>query len=188
MPAEKGAPEARHWSSGGWAKSLLLLALCDVVLNVAYFLIPDEWLRDVVHWNSLTRPCAALVGSLDATMTVMAQTGGVVGHGNATSVDMQIVRGCDGAGALFLLMSTIVALRGNVRLMVLGVALACLWSYLLNLTRIVGLYFVLAYKPQLFNTLHNLVIPLVIVLLSGIFATGWAHIMDNSRAAKLQGA
>lgn len=165
-----------------WVSGLLLLALCDLGLHLLYFVVPDEWLRSGLHLNGLVRPSAAIIAWLDPQTLASAQPGGVVGTAAGSVIEMRIVRGCDGAGVLFLLVSAVVALRGPLRWVASGVALAALWSYGLNLARIVGLYFVLAYRPALFDQLHSLVLPLAVILLSGLFALAWAEILGGHSA------
>lgn len=153
---------------------LLLLVLFEVTLHGAYFSIPDTVLRDFVHFWGLAKPCAALIDWLAPDAGLMAQVGGLVGPG----VNLVILRGCDGVGMMFLLISATVAVALASRqwqTAALGLLAATTVSYVLNLLRITTLYFVVANQPAWFATAHNLVLPLVIVLVSGSFFLVWSN-------------
>lgn len=155
---------------------LSLLVLLDVGLHTLYFVVPDRFVLYTLHYWGLTRPCAALIGWLAPDAGLTAQQGGLVGPG----VNLSILRGCDGVGMMFLLIAAVVAVAlaaRRWRAAACGLAAAAAVSYALNLARIVALYFVAAHRPAWFDTAHNLVLPLGVVMVSGLFFAGWSNLM-----------
>jgi exosortase family protein XrtM len=72
---------------------------------------------------------------------------------------LEVVLGCDGSAALFLIMTAVIAFSVTIKLKVLRVFLGVLLVYLLNRIRIVGLNFVVAYQWDWFLPIHTYFAP-----------------------------
>lgn len=144
-------------------------ALLYLAFEGAYFLIPDAVLKEVVHHHGILVPCAALLNWLGAADVVAA------GDGRLTSAraTLEIVRGCDGAGAMFLLVAAILATGSSLRTTLPGIVGAVGLAYALNAARIATLYFVAVHRDPWFHPLHDFVLPGFVVVASLLYFVAW---------------
>jgi len=138
--------------------------------HAAYFAIPDEALRAVIH-VLLAIPAAALIGALAPDEAVRA----VAGTLSSPRATLEIVRGCDGAGAAFLLASAVLAYPGKPRQKLSGLLLGLSAVYVLNEFRLAGLYAVVAYRVDWFPLLHVYVAPLAVICCLASFFAWWVR-------------
>lgn len=80
---------------------------------------------------------------------------------------IQVVRSCDAMDANILLASAILASEGSRARKLFAVVLALAFVAVLNVTRIVSLYFALVHYPGCFGALHLEVWPLILLLAAG---------------------
>jgi exosortase family protein XrtM len=162
-PTESTRSSARH------LRFLLLFALGYVVLHSLYFCVPTPILVDHVYHYGIVKVAAALIGWLAPGEAVNA-----AGHRLwSARASLEIVRGCDGSGVLFLLTAAVLAQAAPLKKKLLGVLGALALVYLLNQLRVVGLYFVASYREAWFVPLHAYFIPILMILLSVLYFAGW---------------
>jgi exosortase family protein XrtM len=138
-------------------------------LHYAYFQIPDDSFRVIYHdWLGFF--CAELINFFAPLEKVMASQNYLM----SSAANLEIVRGCDGAGAVFLLVSAILAFPAGLKRKCLGLFLGVSTMYLINLIRISGLYFVIAYRPDWFTLLHTYFGPSLMIVLGSLFFIWWA--------------
>lgn len=111
------------------------------VLHALYFLIPISILHDGIYLQVFGRPSAWLIHLMVPAEGVTALTNRIA----SPRAILEIVRGCDGSGVLFLISAAVVAFPASWRMRAIGVLLGILLVYALNLARLTGLYFVAAY-------------------------------------------
>ncbi len=141
-----------------------------VVLYTAYSQLPINILRDVVYYLGVGVPCAELIHFIAPVEQVAA----VQNHIQSPLADLEIVRGCDGAGALFLVMAAILAFPTTIKRKLTGLVLGVLLIYSLNLIRISGLYFIVAYYKDWFQVIHTYLAPTLLVIVACLFFAWWA--------------
>lgn len=149
---------------------LLLFAAIYGLLHFAYFQIPDEVLRDVVHYHGLVKVSAGLIDLLAPVEHVAALQNHII----SPLANLEVVRGCDGSGAMFLIVAAVLAFPASVVRKLVGIAASLALMYVLNLVRIVSIYFVVAYYPAWFLPAHTYFAPTLIVLLGCLFFAWWA--------------
>jgi exosortase family protein XrtM len=163
-------PERRQpRESAGVGVLLLKLAGLYVLLDVLYFLIPNEVLREFVIHYGVVEVSAALINLIDPSAAVQAASGVLT----STRATLEVVRGCDGSGSMFLIVAAVVAFPSSVREKIAGVALGLLLMFLLNQVRIVGLYFVLTRESQWFSPIHLYFAPTLVILVGALFFHEW---------------
>ncbi|TPQ27009.1 exosortase family protein XrtM [Methylomonas koyamae] len=163
-PAASMAAKLRRW------RFPLLFAGIYGLMHRAYFQIPDEVLRDTLYHWGLVRPDAALIDLLAPGERVAA----VGNHLVSARANLEVVRGCDGSGALFLVVSAMLAYPAELGRKLAGVLAAAVFMYLLNLLRIAAIYVVVAYYPAWFLPAHTYFAPTLIVVLGCLFFAWWA--------------
>jgi exosortase family protein XrtM len=159
------------------ARFLLLFIGCYVVLEVCYLLIPDSALATLYHYLILV-PVVWLTQPFDGADGLHAAGNTLV----SKHVALAVVRGCDGAGFLFLLIAAIVATQSVSRRKWSGCLLAAGLVYLMNEVRIAALYTVERVRPDLFTVLHVYILPLLLIALSALFFMSWLQgsLPDNT--------
>jgi exosortase family protein XrtM len=167
MPDSAAAPSPRRFRAAWF---LLLFVGIYAALHAAYFAIPDRVLREVVHFYGIVRPGAAVIELAVPGEGVVA----VEGTLRSPKATLNIVRGCDGAGVAFLLIAAVLAFAAGWKQKLLGITGAVVLTYVLNQGRVIGLYFVAAYRYDWFNLLHNYLIPTFIIVVCCMFFAWWA--------------
>lgn len=170
MNAESTAPGPR---SDGRARSLrfvLVFAAVLALLHGIYFAIPDPIMIDVLIHGIVAVPSAWVIDLLSSERVWVSDA--TIYSRDAA---IQIIRGCDGSGSAFLLSAAIIALGAPLLRTLVGLVAGLLLVHAVNTARIVGLFFVVAHQPELFQTAHTLVAPAVIVLLGCLFFLAWGH-------------
>ena len=148
---------------------LLIFPAVYGCLHFLYFALPDDVLRDGVHYYGIVLPAAALLNVFAPLEAVSAHHGSL----QSARATLEIVRGCDGAGVIFLLVAALVASSAGVRHKLLGILGGAALIYLLNELRVVALYFVVVYRNGWFKPLHNYFIPMLLIVTSVLFFVWW---------------
>ena len=115
------------------------------------------------------RPSATLISLIAPGDGVIAQAHRLVWQGGRLSV----LNGCDGAEVMVLLSAAFIAIAGSFRMRLSGIAIGVLLVYGLNQGRIVALYFAVRHDKPLFELIHGLVGPMVIIALACLFFAWW---------------
>jgi exosortase family protein XrtM len=74
---------------------------------------------------------------------------------------LRILRGCEGVETLFLLAAAVLAFPAPVRAKVRGLLAGGILAWGFSVLRVVGLYFALRYRPDLWEPAHGLIAPLL---------------------------
>jgi exosortase family protein XrtM len=148
---------------------LLRFGLIYAVLHAGYFLTPDALLRDVVHFHGIVQPAASILRAVVPGTEVEA----VAGTLRSPDAVVNIVRGCDGAGVLFLMIAAIASAGAPAVSTVRGVLLGAVLVYAMNEARVVSLYLVAAYRESWFDFLHDYFIPGLLILACAAFFHAW---------------
>lgn len=148
----------------------LLFAGCYVLLDYGYFQIPVDLLTHVIYYHGMVSVCADAIN----WAAPLEQLSIKHNHLFSAKADLEIVRGCDGAGVLFLVISAVLAFPAGLRRKLTGLLLGIGLVYALNLFRIGALYFIIAYRPDWFQLIHAYVAPTLTVILCCIYFAWWA--------------
>ncbi|ANE58012.1 MULTISPECIES: exosortase family protein XrtM [Methylomonas] len=158
----------------GWLQCILFIG-CYLLLNAAYFNIPFNLFSQVLYYHGVVSICADLV-NLVAPLEQVAAT---QNHLISAKADLEIVRGCDGAGVLFLIVSAIVVFPAKFGRKLIGLGLGISLIYSINLLRICVLYFVIAYHPDWLQLLHIYVAPTLMVIVGCLYFAWWAFVSTS---------
>jgi exosortase family protein XrtM len=138
--------------------------------HLMYFQIPDEVLRNIIYRYGVVQVCADLVHLISPSDPVMVVENSLQSAG----VNLEIVRGCDGAGALFLLIAAILAFPATFKQKISGLVLGVALLFGLNTLRITGLYYIAAYYPDYFSIIHIYFAPTLLIIVICLFFAWWA--------------
>lgn len=158
-----------------WIKFPVMLGSCYLIFYVFYYHIPDDTLRKI-YQELFVNFSVTLINTLSSEEYVTGDMNKLV----STRAILSIARGCEGAGALFLLLSAILVFPSGLKQKVLGLLCGSLLVYLLNVIRIVVLYFIIAYNKSWFLPIHALYAPSLLILLCSLFFLSWAFYRAES--------
>ncbi|MFO1435540.1 MAG: exosortase family protein XrtM [Gammaproteobacteria bacterium] len=149
-----------------------IFVLDYLVLYGLYFTLPDEILTHYIYYYGIVHTARQIVQEI-APLDAVSAFDNVLYSPRAT---LEIVRGCDGSGVMFLLVAAIAAYPSAWRGKIIGILSAIVLTCVLNQARIVGLYFTLTRQPDWFIALHTYLVPTLFVILAvGFFATWASH-------------
>src|ERR1035437_4545628 len=101
-----------------WLQFILFVG-CYALLNYGYFKIADDLFMKVIYYHGVVTICVDLINMFAPMEQVLAQ------HNHLLSVkaNLEIVRGCDAAAVLFLVVSAIIAFPSTGRRTLIGLLL-----------------------------------------------------------------
>ena len=149
---------------------LTLFAAIYLALYLGYCAIPQSVLNEDIYHYGIVRPAKTLINWLSPRDHVQGHHNGLT----SPTANLAVVRGCDGAGVLFLLLAAVVALRARLRHTLVGIAGALAVVYGLNELRIVVLYFVASREAAWFTPVHVYFLPTLMVLAGSLYFALWA--------------
>jgi exosortase family protein XrtM len=92
----------------------------------------------------------------------------------SAGANLHVTRGCEGVEMFLMLAAGILAFPATFRQRVRGLLWGSVLAYLLSLTRLIALYYVLRYSPSAWEALHGLVLPLGPVILVALYFMRWS--------------
>ena len=147
--------------------------------HLLYFLLPSAVLHDTIYPHLFGQPTAWLVNALIPDEAVVATANRIA----SPRAVLEIVRGCDGSGVLFLINAAVLAFPATWRARVAGVLLGAALVYVLNLARLAGLYVVASYRLPWFLPLHTYFVPSLLIVVMALFYLAWlAHAAPRQEA------
>ncbi|MCX7102821.1 MAG: exosortase family protein XrtM [Methylobacter sp.] len=152
-----------------WQQIILFIGFY-VLLDYGYFKIPVDLFINVIYYHGVVTVCADFINIIAPLENVVAQQNHLI----SANANLEIVRGCDGAGVLFLVISAILAFPSKVNRKLIGLLLGIALIYIINLLRISILYFVVAYHPDWFSLIHTYLAPTFMVIVGGSYFALWA--------------
>jgi exosortase family protein XrtM len=93
---------------------------------------------------------------------------------SSTGSNLHVTRGCEGIEMFLLLVAGIVAFPASWKQRVQGLLLGSILAYVLSVTRLTALHYILRYSPNAWEALHGLVMPLAPILLMALFFMRWS--------------
>lgn len=133
--------------------------------------------RWVVH-DLTARPAATLVNWLTPEVKARAIDSSIRAPGGG----LNILNGCEGLDALFLLICAFVIAPMGWRIRVGGFLLGVAVVFVINQARILALFYAYRMDRGLFDTLHATALPIVVVLMVGAYFYGWLAASSRSPA------
>lgn len=152
-------------------KALRFLALFVLTFGASYFIfgiVPGVRLGIIEPYTRfLARAVAAIINLFGAGATV---TGSQVG---SSRFSINIAMGCDAVEASSLFLAGVVAYPTSWRARLIGIGVGIPIIHLINLARLVGLYYAGVYLPSVVEELHVYVAQTIVILLSTAILFLW---------------
>ncbi len=96
--------------------------------------------------------------------------------------NLRVTRGCEGIEMFLLLWSAIVAFPATPSRRIRGLLVGSVLAYILSISRLMALHYVLRYDASLWEALHGIVLPLGPVLVLSLYFLHWSS--KDSHLAK----
>ena len=159
-----------------WFRLMLFVGFY-VLLDYCYFKIPIDLFVNVIYYHGVVVICADVINMIAPHEQVLPQ----LNHLLSVNTDLEIVRGCDGAGMLFLVASAILVFPSKLSQKLKGLVLGIGLIYMVNLWRIILLYFVIAHHSDWFQLIHIYLAPTFMVIVGCTYFAWWGfNSLDNS--------
>lgn len=143
-----------------------------VGIIAAYYLIffwtTEENMKIFDEYINFTASLSGLILSIFETGVNTAQ-GTISGPGCAVTLKF----GCEGTEPLVIFVAAVLAFPTKWKLKILGAVIGAAFLYILNIIRIVGLYFIQKSAAQDFEIYHVVVFPMIFIFLSIILWGIW---------------
>jgi exosortase family protein XrtM len=92
---------------------------------------------------------------------------------------VDIRRGCEGIEGMLLIIAAVLAFPTGLWAKLMGILGGILFIYIFNLVRIVGLYYIVKYKPALFDMMHIYVGQVIIIFVALVFFIIWLSRLEK---------
>jgi len=146
------------------AARILAFAAVFSVLQSAWQRWSEEPLGRWLVETLVVAPTAVLVNWLTPGVNAVADGGTVRAAGGG----VRVLNGCEGFEAMFLLVAAVLVMPATPRQRLWGLAAGLPLIHALNAVRLLAMFYSFRRDPALFDTLHGLVMPLVMV--AGVLA------------------
>jgi exosortase/archaeosortase family protein len=156
-----------------------LFVLTFVLLQIGWQRLQGSAFERLVIDEGTVRPAVLLVNFL--TPSVHAQAVGAAMR--ATGGGLNILNGCEGVEALFLLLAAFAAASLPWRRTLSGVAVGVLLVFVINQIRILALFYAYRADRDLFDALHGTVTPIAVMLCVLGFFYFWIYGTSDRQAS-----
>jgi exosortase family protein XrtM len=152
------------------------IVLFLLLLTAQYFTISytSPFMVDIMT----IRVSSILINVITPGEKTVVQGGAIIG---GATVD--VMRGCEGVEGMLIVIAAVCAFTARIRSKIYGIIGGILIVYVFNLLRIIGLYYINRYRPDLFDMMHIYVGQTVIIIISLIYFIFWvSRIEENPRS------
>lgn len=164
-----GRPLRRRGRQMHFAARAALFLLIFALLMLGWNAMRGGVLERLVVHDATVRPAAWLANLLTPGLHARAVDSSIRAPGGG----LNILNGCEGVDALFLLVAAFVVAPLPARARFLGLLSGVALVYIINQARILLLFYVFRRDPALFATLHGTVTPIAMVLLIAAWFYMW---------------
>jgi exosortase family protein XrtM len=102
---------------------------------------------------------------------------------SAGGANLHVTRGCEGIELFFLLLAALLAFPATMTHRLKGFLVGSVVAYLLSVSRLIALHFILRYSPWAWEMLHGLVLPLGPILVMAVYFLHWSSVATRAAAS-----
>jgi exosortase family protein XrtM len=163
------APPAPASRTALW-RSVLVFVMVTALLQYGWKLARDTAVERAVIHVATVQTSVALIRLLTPEVQAQAQGARIRAPGGG----INILNGCEGTEALFLLIAAMAAHRASWRQRLIGLVAGTVAVFALNQLRVLALFYSFRSDPALFEQLHGLVTPLLLIGAAVVLFAAWA--------------
>ena len=155
----------------------LAFALVFMALQAGWETARGSWLERLWVHELTVRSATVVINLLTPSVQAVPQAARIVAPGGG----LNVLFGCEGTDAVFLLTAALLVFSLPMRLRLTGLLIGLVWVFVLNQLRIVALFYAFRSSSGLFDLLHTTAAPLLMVVLTGLFFHLW---MEHANPAQ----
>ena len=110
-----------------------------------------------------------LINLLTPHVHALAQNTHIIANGGGINV----LNGCEGVEVMFILIAAMAVAPLAWRFKLAGMAVGVMYVFLVNQIRLVAMFYAVRTDKQLFETVHGLIGPILLVAITGLFFAYW---------------
>lgn len=160
-----------------WGKFAVVVTIF-VVLQLSWQALQGFWLQEFVVNDLTVRPATQLVNWLTPAIHAQAIRNTVQSSGGS----LNIINGCEGVEALFVLVAAFAVAPISWRSRLLGLLGGLPFVFVVNEARILVLFYAHRDNSALFDLLHGSVTPAAVILLVCAYFYVWLRSASNAAA------
>ncbi len=153
---------------GGFAVKFVL---CFAVLFGAFEASRGSAFERFVVEYMILVPTTALINVVTPHDQAQLTLGRVI---SSPGSNLHVTRGCEGIEMFLMLVAAIIALPASGRRRLQGLLVGSILAYVLSMTRLMALHYILRYSPEAWEALHGLVLPLGPMIVIALYFMGWS--------------
>ena len=152
-----------------------------VFILITFSVIMTPWGKD-----ELAKPLNRLIAIISAWLLNIF---GTAAHASSNYISsdlasVKIKEGCNGIYATMIFLAGIVAYPTSLRKKLIGVVLGTTALFIVNLVRVLSLFYLSAYYPSLFDEAHLYIWQFAIIIIGGLFWLVWYDKIVSPSAAQ----
>jgi exosortase family protein XrtM len=140
-------------------------------LQLLYGSAKGTWVERLVIDQATVQTAAWLINTLDPAIGVQASGSRLRAPGGGINV----LNGCEGTDMAFLMIAAMLVAPQSWRARVAGLLVGTGLVFVLNQARVVTLFYAFRTDKVLFDTLHGIVAPLLLIIGAAAFFMIWLH-------------
>jgi exosortase family protein XrtM len=148
----------------------LIFLVCFALLSGAFEASRGSAFECFVVEDLILAPTTAAINIMSRNEHAQLQ-GRII---SSPGANLHVTRGCEGIEMFLLLVAGIVAFPATWKQRVKGLLLGSILAYVLSVTRLMALHYILRYSPNAWEALHGLVMPLGPIILMTLFFMRWS--------------
>ncbi len=145
--------------------------LCFALLFGAFEASRGSAFERFVVEDMILVPTTALINVVTPNEHAQLAAGRVI---SSPSSNLHVIRGCEGIEMFLLLVAGIVAFPTSWKHRLQGLLFGSILAYVLSVTRLMALHYILHYSPGAWEALHGLVLPLGPIILMALYFMRWS--------------
>lgn len=162
-----GVPARNH--STLWRAAIFIAMFA--LLQGLYGAAKDTWVERLVIDEVTVKSAAWLIEMFDPETGVQPDGSRLRAPGGGINV----INGCEGTDVIFLMMGAMLVAPISMRAKLLGALLGTALVLVLNQVRVIGLFYAYRIDRSLFDMLHGVIAPLLLIMAAAGFFVLWLH-------------
>lgn len=140
----------------------------STLFEALYLNIPENILKQF-YLNPITSISAKFINFVTSSEKAFIHQNSLLSE----KAYLEIAPTCSGSSILFFLVAAILIFSASVKHKIIGIILSLILVVFLNTFRIIGLYFVMIYRPEWFLPFHLYISPTLIIIMCCLFFAWW---------------
>jgi exosortase family protein XrtM len=158
-----------NWHIASLSFGIRFLVIFSLLTSAFEFSRGSSFEKFVVE-DLILRPTTMLINAIMPSEHVESKDRSLV----AATTRLHVIRGCEGIEMFLLLTAGIFAFPATAKRRAQGLLFGSILSYVLAVTRLMALYYILRLNPAAWEALHGLILPLAPVILIALYFLRWS--------------